>query len=294
MAARNLKRARRIRKAVLVISVVSGVLGIFVFSTGIASLEELKRVVRSRWDAARAAEPRPAPAARQETLDKIDAKLEMAVAGYNSTVAAVRTGGAPVEQAFSKVKELEWALMYDTAEDGRSVLARMSEVDRAQLTLRVPGVRIWYHESQGVVVDPAFFLELATRHGDKADRVFFVNYRKTFPGGYQWPVYVEQQTDVTGCTRYGRGDLVAVYGMWSSFVNAYPANYVDEARSYLEAVSHELTSGTCACGDARTVIKELSQFVASFPNDKITPQVERRLNSVVEGKSTIRFNCLSG
>jgi hypothetical protein len=254
--------------------VVTAVLGITAFTMGVFSSRE--------------------PVARQTTPEQFDTNVQMAIDSYNQAIAAIAAGNAPVGQALTKAKALEWALMYDRVEGAPSALERMSEGQRAQLTRRVPGLQIWSSESQGVEIDPAFFLDLAQRYGSDGDREFFISYRRMFPEGYGWPVYLEQQTDVTGCTKYGSGDLAVTYTMWSGYRARYPGMYDSEVREYLTEVTQALVDDTCACGDAQSVIRELSQFARAFPRDAITPRVRQRLKAVIAGKSKTRFHCMSG
>jgi hypothetical protein len=62
--------------------------------------------------------------------------------------------------------------------------------------------------------DADYFVTLARAHGDAADRAFFSALKVTYPDSV-WPVYVEQQTDAGGCTRFGSGALVEAYRSWS-------------------------------------------------------------------------------
>jgi len=78
------------------------------------------------------------------------------------------------------------------------------------------------------------------------------------------PSYIEQQTDYSGCTRFGGMTLVEVYGVWLEFQRRFPDRYVSAAKEETEAVLHELTQSTCACGNAAGVEQELSRSWNNF------------------------------
>ena len=280
-----------------VLAIVAALIAILGFMTGKFTLHDTVTEVKARLTSsgARQGSGRSSPPeARSETLLRIKAQIEIAVSDYNSTIAAVRAGRAPVEQALDKARTLERDLMYERAEDGLSSLERMTPTDRLQFAQRVPGIQLWYHETQGVEIDPAFFLDLANKYGSEADRQFFSNYRLTFPAGYGWPGYIEQQTDYSGCTKYGSRALSDVYGRWVVFRDRFPGHYVQQATDIYSGVEGEFTRGTCACGDAESVVGEFAAFVARYPGDAIAPRVTQRLNEVIDGTTDIKFNCISG
>jgi hypothetical protein len=55
-----------------------------------------------------------------------------------------------------------------------------------------------------------------------------------------------------------------------------------------------VTSGTCACGDQGSVLKELREFVERFPQAPVTPRVRIRLETIHSGAGGIRYYCTSG
>jgi len=101
-------------------------------------------------------------------------------------------------------------------------------------------------------------------------------------------------TDVSACTLFGRMDLVNIYRVWSDFRSRYPDRYRGGAAEQYEQVRFELTEGTCACGDAASVRRELDEFVRTFPTSPDRPTIEQRLRALQVGRSNIRFDCRPG
>ena len=280
----RLTRARLIRRVAATLRVISALLGILTVAPGlIGAGQEGQSALRSSGSV------------RREALGRMQARVELAVADYNDTIGRVMAGRGSVEQAFAKVHELEHLLIAERDEDHVSALERMSEIELAQFAVRLPGVRLWSSDTIGVEIDPAFFQDLAEKHGTAADRMFVRNYRLTYPIGYGWPDYVEPVTDLSGCTTYGGGELTNAYARWSTYASRYPGHYATDVGQILEDVSNRLIAPVCACGDAGSVRRELSNFVTRLPNEQITPKVRRRLKAIAAGQtSEIRFNCLPG
>jgi hypothetical protein len=144
-----------------------------------------------------------------------------------------------------------------------------------------------------VVPDPDYFVRFAAAHGEDADRAFFRALKATYPDGVR-AVYVEQQTDYSGCTRFGGLSLVDTYRAWTEFEKKFPNRYTSAAKAELNAVLHELTQSTCACGDIRAVETELQRFLNAFPQSPVRLDIERRLQALRAGTSNIRVQCVSG
>ena len=88
--------------------------------------------------------------------------------------------------------------------------------------------------------------------------------------------------------------LVEAYRVWLEFQRRFPNRYVNAAKEETEAVLHELTQSTCACGTARGVEQELEQFLRRFPESPARVRIEQRLESLRSRRSDIRTNCTSG
>jgi len=146
---------------------------------------------------------------------------------------------------------------------------------------------------EGSIPDPAFFAELARRHGDAADTAFFAAFGATSASGIL-PVYVEQMTDYSGCTRFGTGSLVETYGLWRAFLALYPHRYEKRARDQVDEVLDELVSGECACEGRAAVMRELELFLSKYPRDRSSARVRERLRDVRSGTAKVREHCRPG
>jgi len=146
---------------------------------------------------------------------------------------------------------------------------------------------------EGAIPDPAFFAGLAREHGDAADTAFFRSVSATTVSGVL-PIYVEQQTDYSGCTRFGTGSLVETYGTWRTFRRNHPHRYVERASRELEAVTDELLTADCACGDRASVAGELRAFLSRYAGDAAGKRVRARLKEIESGKGKVRERCVSG
>jgi hypothetical protein len=196
-----------------------------------------------------------------------------------------------IEAAFKAITQLRDMLM--AKRNGKTVLESLPEADFQVLAQSLPGTAIGRNEILFVEPEVDYFMKLATAHGESVDRTFFSALRATRPGSI-WPVFVEPQTDYSGCVRFGSMMLVDAYRAWSEFPRQFPGRYSDGAKRELDAVVKELTSSTCVCGDAASVELELKRFVADFPPSPVRTQVDQRLRAVQEGRSNLRFKCVSG
>jgi hypothetical protein len=244
----------------------------------------MRRVVIAAWAIAVGA------VALSAQLSKTD---QAAIEAYQAAVRAAETTKTSrvIETAFAAVTVLHDALMQKR--NGTSVLESLSEPDFRGLGRLLPGAIIGREEIVFVKPDLDYFVILASARGDRVDRAFFTALKATRPNSI-WPVYSERQTDYSGCTRYGSLSLVETYRTWSDFQRRSPDRYAAGVKAELEAVTHELTSATCACGDAASVELELQRFLKDFPASAIRPQVDERLRAVRAGQSTIRMKCKSG
>lgn len=175
-----------------------------------------------------------------------------------------------------------------------SPLELMDDSTLAEVERRMEGFTVLRTEEfSSAGCRPAFFLALAQSHGDSADVAFFHALAATCDSTDR-PVYVQQQTDVSGCTRFGSGTLVATFDAWRSFVSRHPGRYADRAHDQMRRLEDELTGSTCPCGDRESVLRELRLFVRRFPDAAITPQVRARLRAVQAGTAGMRYPCIAG
>ena len=77
------------------------------------------------------------------------------------------------------------------------------------------------------------------------------------------------------------------------FKKIYSKVYVTDVTEETDKILEEFIEGTCACGSRNSVLKEFQLFVKTFPNDKNTPRIKKRLANLVKNKD-FRFNCQSG
>ena len=196
-----------------------------------------------------------------------------------------------IEAAIAAVAPLRDALLRD--DQGVDVLERLDDDAFAKLEKDLTGVAVGREEILIVRPDVDYFSKLAEAHGDAADRVFFAALKRTRPDSV-WPDYIEQQTDYSGCLRFGSLTLVNVYRAWADFIRQYPDRCTAQAKDELDQVSRQLTEATCACEDKASVEKELREFLKQFPAASIRSDVEKRLQALNNGKSAIRLKCTSG
>ncbi len=196
-----------------------------------------------------------------------------------------------LEVAFNAIGPLRQALVLGR-DGGDSVLESLSEQEFTALGRELVGLVVNREEVVFVAPDVVFFRRLAAR-GDRADRAFFAALSSTYPQSVR-PVYVEQQTDYSGCTRYGSGTLVSTYFTWDAVRRQYPKRYEAATGSHLDAIVEELTESTCACSDRASVERELTEFRRRAGASDVRTRVEARLTAVLSDRANIRFTCTSG
>jgi len=119
------------------------------------------------------------------------------------------------------------------------------------------------------------------------DIAFFEGFSKTTDG--VWPIYIGQQTDYSGCIKYGGGELTDAYTRWTGYGARYPGRYGDEVDKFIADVSEKLTLSTCACGPKESVVKELQAFLRVAPDAPIAADVSERLQALEAGAAGFRF-----
>jgi hypothetical protein len=162
-----------------------------------------------------------------------------------------------------------------------------------QILRKLPGAIINRDETVFVEPDPDYFVKLAAARGDPADRAFFSALKMTRSQSV-WPVYIEQQTDYSGCIRFGSMSLVETYRTWSGFQRRFGGRYAAGVRKEIDDVLQALTTATCACRDLASAERELQRFQRDFPASPARAATDRRLQAIRGGRSDIRANCVSG
>jgi len=220
-------------------------------------------------------------------------EVQRAIDAYRDALVAAqqRSNDGAIERAFAALTSVHDTLLQATG--GQTALEALSPADFDRLTAAMTGAVIGRDEVLVVDVDTEYFLKLAASRGSSVDRTFFAARRATYPNSI-WPIYVEQQTDYSGCTRFGTGTLVSEYRRWTRFAAGFPRRYTAAVRREVERVSNELTQSTCACGTRSSVEQEFRQFLGVFPRAPISAMVRARLRAVRTGRSDIRPQCISG
>ncbi|MDQ3281915.1 MAG: hypothetical protein M3Q69_10945 [Acidobacteriota bacterium] len=220
-------------------------------------------------------------------------RLSREVAAYRAAIGAsdtTRCRGS-VAETFSRAIAVSDALL---AHDGdEAVMEALSKKRFDALATSLRGIVLNREEVVIAKPDPVFFLRLAKRCGGIEDVAFFEEYSATYPDRV-WPSYIAQQTDVTGCSTLGEGELLARFSGWSDYARKYPRSYRSSVRAELARIEEELTTGTCICGTAAEAVQELSRFVRRFPRATIAPQVRRRMEAIRSGATELRQHCTSG
>lgn len=111
-----------------------------------------------------------------------------------------------LEAAFDAIGPLRNALIL-RRDGGVSTLELLSEQEFTALGRELVGLLMNREEVVFVKPDVVFFRRLAAR-GDPADRAFFAALSSTYQESV-WPIYIESQTEFSGCTRFGSGTLVS-------------------------------------------------------------------------------------
>ena len=175
----------------------------------------------------------------------------------------------------------------------RPVIEELSESDYDFVLKNMKGFAIGRQEAVFIEPDTVFFSSLAKKVGIEDDRLYFHFLNEVMPDG-SWPVYVEQQTDVGGCTKYGEGYLSNLYKKGNALLPKVTGYYSKGVKRIVRHLSDKLVSGTCACGDRQSVIKELRLFLELNKESDIVAKVKKRLEVVQKDRSTMEFNCIGG
>jgi hypothetical protein len=88
--------------------------------------------------------------------------------------------------------------------------------------------------------------------------------------------------------------LIKYYTVWNIYRLAHPKTYTGEALEFIRKVEYSLTEGTCACGSKEDALREFEKFILTFPHATVTKRVRERINQIKNGRSGIRWKCISG
>ena len=134
--------------------------------------------------------------------------------------------------------------------------------------------------------NPKFFLTLARKYKNATDIEFFDLLNRTEPDG-RWPIYLEQRTDLNGCTKYD-GTLSKLYKDWNTFQQKYPNDFVSKTKSTLSKIENNLSESNCSCEEkSEPILKELESFVKHNPKISVTSKIQKRINDITNKKTPI-------
>ena len=175
----------------------------------------------------------------------------------------------------------------------RPVIEDLSETDYEVVVKNMKGFLVNREEVIVIEPDTVYFAALAKKHGIEIDSLYFQFLREVRPEGF-WPVYLLPQTDFGGCIRYGEGHLANLYSKGKSLLPKMTGYYARETTKILRELSNKLTSGTCACGDRQSVIRELTLFLELNKGSEIAGKVKNRLEDIQKQGSSMRYHCVGG
>lgn len=195
--------------------------------------------------------------------------------------------GESLEEVYARAIRLSDALTSGTT------LESMTASEFEALRTKSPGLTL--NREEVLIAEPRapYFLDLAQKFGDPVDRAFFTVLDHIRPDG-AWPIYIDQQTDYSGCTRFGRGALVDSYRRWRRFKSQFPRAYVPFVARGLADIEEHVALSTCACGDGQETARELDEFAAAFPDSAASAAAAARSRAIHNHMSAIRFKCVSG
>ncbi len=180
-----------------------------------------------------------------------------------------------------------------TADELRLIIEDLSETDYAFVKKNMKGFIVNREEVIVVQPDTAFFSKLADKAGTENDRAYFAFLGELYEGRF-WPAYINLQTDVGGCTRFGEGFLSKLFRKGTALLPKMTGYYAVEVEKELGKMSSQLMSGRCACGNPESVVKELKLFLELNGDAEIAGKVRTRLEDLQKSRSGIEFNCVGG
>ncbi len=171
-------------------------------------------------------------------------------------------------------------------------MENLNASDYALLEKKMKGFVVNRNEVVFVVPDVKFFGNLSRRYGTPADIAFFNLLREIRPDSV-WAAYIEQQTDYSGCTIYGNGLLTRLYGKAVQFKRNYRKAYTSDVNKEIDSILNEFSDNPCSCGNRNGILREYRLFIKTFPKDKNTREIRKRLVKLQKSAS-LRVNCISG
>lgn len=223
---------------------------------------------------------------------------QSALVGYSQTKSILNLADEYSQALSNYQKQTSRSSVENVIRKGKLVAEKLdemeglSESDYALLEKKMKGFTVNRDEILFINLDSKFFAALSKTHGTPADNAFFSLMRQIRPENV-WAAYLEPQTDYSGCTIYGNGLLTRLYGKALYFKKSYPKSYVSDINEEIDKILEEFPEAGCACGNRESVLREYRLFIKTFPTDKNTPTIRKRLAKIEKSKE-FRFNCQSG
>lgn len=218
-----------------------------------------------------------------------------ALAAYLEELERVEQSAHPqsLEPLFIKAGQAQDALMQidgSFAEGDFAYIEKLSEAEYAAIKLRMRGFILAREGAIYAQPDPAVLLDLALAHGTPADQAFFQLHRN-FWGASLFPIYLKSKGDVSGCVRYGEGIVVELYEDWQRYARSYPGQYTEVVRQTLADLEDTVALGTCACGDAASVVRELRTFARRYPMSRVRKAALTRVREIENDAMQLPIAC---
>ena len=212
---------------------------------------------------------------------------------YLDALAAIEASPSPtsLEALFDQAEAAQGALMeISGGVDGKALLETFSDAEFAQLQAGFRGLTL--HRGLDIYAqpDPAFFLALATAHGRPADVAYFTQEASTW-GADGVPVYLMLRAQPTPCVRFGENRIVPLHQGWQAFAAAHPGAYAQRVARQLADLEETVVLGTCACGDAASVQREQSAFLAAFPAHPQAAAIQSRQRQLDSDPEAFPVHC---
>lgn len=171
-------------------------------------------------------------------------------------------------------------------------LEALDDNEYSRFKRKMKGFLVNRQEVVFVEPDLKFFENQSRRYGLNSDVAYFKLMQRVKPDSV-WAAYIEQQTDVTGCTKYGSGLLTRLYGDLLRFKKAYPNKYVADIKNEVDDIIAEFSVSGCSCGSFDGVLKEFRLFIKTYPKDPNTTKIRKNLTQI-KTQQDFRPNCHSG
>ncbi len=215
-----------------------------------------------------------------------------ALDAYLGALATVENAKTPVslEPLFAATDAAQGAMMFLQADGNSAWIETLSDAEYAALQKELRG----FHLSRGYDIytqpDAAFLYTLAQARGRDEDRAFFRLYRDLWSKELM-PRYLSMGNNPTPCVRFGEDILPDLYAGWRDFAARYPQAYVEFTQQTLRDLEEVVVLGVCACGDEKSVERELSGFLKRFPQMPGADDVDKRLKELKEDPTLRPVRC---